>query len=187
MLIRKLAAFAGIVAMAAACAPAVTVGVNTAPSLQSAAYRTFTWDLPDQFPAGDPRLDNNPFFVRALQNAVHVELSHLGLQEARGAADLTVHFHATVRNRVDVFETDRLAGFDQSSYASNAQMREYEEGTVLVDVAERATKKLIWRGWMQTDLSGTIGNMPALAERVDRGMVKLFQQFPKHVVAPAMP
>lgn len=164
------------------CAPAISVGVNTAPDLRAGAYRSFTWDLPDQFPAGDPRLDNNPFFVRELQNAVYVELARVGLRESATAADLVVHFHATVRARVDVYEADRAAGYDQTGWVSGS-VREYEEGTVLVDIAERASKRLIWRGWMQTDLSGTIGDNAALGERVRRGMKELFTKFPRTIVA----
>lgn len=165
----------------AACTPALSTGVNTAPDLKSAAYRTFTWDLPDQFPTGDPRLDNNPFFMRELQNAVALQLQAAGLRESSGAADLTVHFHATVRNRVEVFESDQRAGYDQPG--SHAQIHEYEEGTILVDVAERTSRKMIWRGWMQTDVSGTIADNAELTNRVRRGMTELFKKFPTTVVA----
>ena len=98
-------------------------------------------------------------------------------------ADLIVHFHATVRERTDFYETDRKAGYDLGGYAQGTQVHQYDEGTILVDVAERATKRAIWRGWMQTDLSGTIGDNAALGERVRRGMKTLFRQFPARTVA----
>ncbi|MBM4194741.1 MAG: DUF4136 domain-containing protein [Gemmatimonadetes bacterium] len=178
-----LAAFA-LVFAADACAPGISVGVNTATDLRPAAYRTFSWELPDEFPTGDARLDNNPFFVRELQNAVATELAKIGLREASDASDLVVHFHATVRDRVDVYEADRRAGYDITGYpAGSPLVQQYEEGTVLVDVAERTSKKLIWRGWMQTDLSGTIGDNAALGERVRRGMKVLFTRFPKTAIS----
>lgn len=80
-----------------------------------------------------------------------------------------------------------MAGYDVTGYASNVQILQYEEGTVLVDVAERTTKKLLWRGWMQTDLSGTIGNNAAVGERVRRGMSELFKRFPSTIVASRPP
>ena len=169
-----------------ACAPAIGVGVNAATDVKTAAYRTFTWDLPDQFPTGDARLDNNPFFVRELQNAVTAELGRLGLREASPSSDLAVHFHATVRERVDFYETDRRAGYDQTGYPGGVRPYQYEEGTILVDVSERATKRVIWRGWMQADLSGAIGNDAVLGERVRCGMKALFAKFPAQTVpAPA--
>lgn len=178
-----LAVVAAIVLASAACAPGISVGVNTATDLKPAAYKTFTWDLPDQFPAGDPRLDNNAFFIRELQNAVATELGAIGLKESKTNADLIVHFHATVRERTDFYETDRQAGYDLRGYGQGTQVHQYDEGTILVDIAERATKRAIWRGWMQTDLSGTIGDNAALGERVRRGMKTLFRQFPARTVA----
>lgn len=172
-----LAAAAAALLITSACGPGVSIGVNTAPDLKPAAYRTFTWEIPDQFPTGDARLDNNPFFIRELQNAVATQLTQRGLKEA-ATGDLAVHFHATVRDRIDYYELDRRAGYDQTPGAPNVGTYRFEEGTILVDVAERTTKKLIWRGWMQTDLSGTIGDNARMGERVRTGMKLLFK-FPR--------
>ena len=68
------ATLSAVVMAVVACAPAIGIGVYAATDLKTGAYRTFTWDLPDRFPTGDARLDNNPFFVRELQNAVTTEL-----------------------------------------------------------------------------------------------------------------
>lgn len=181
MSLRDLWRVAGAAVALAACAPAMTVGSNAASDLQPAAYRTFTWDQPDQFPTGDPRLDSNPFFLQELQKAVEEQLTRVGLSKATAQGDLTVHFHATVRDRVNVYEVDRAAGFDQRGYGST-QTVQYEEGTVLVDIADG--KRVIWRGWMQTDLSGAIGNNAVLGKRVREGMEKLFARFPTGCIAP---
>ncbi len=165
-----------------ACAPAITVGVSTANDLKPNAYRTYTWVTSDAFPTGDPRLDNNPFFVETLKRAVGDELTRVGLTEAGENADLTVHFHATVQKGFDVYAVDQRAGYQQPGYDVTQQVREYEEGTVLVDVADRAARRLIWRGWMQTDISGAIGNDALLALRIQNGMRKLFEKFPAQCV-----
>jgi Domain of unknown function (DUF4136) len=167
----------------AACAPALTVGADAASNLQPAAYRSYTWEMPDQFPTGDPRLDNNPFFISEVQRQVELQLGKLGLMKAQSGGDLTVHFHATVRDRVNVYEVDRAAGYDQTGYAQS-QVVNYEEGTVLIDIADVKGKKVIWRGWMQTDLSGAIGNNQELAKRVRDGMIKLFTKFPAGCISP---
>lgn len=174
---------APIVYVFSACAPAFTVGANAASDLQPSAYRTFSWEMPDQFPTGDPRLDNNPFFVQELQKAVEGQLGKLGLSPAKSGADLSVHFHATVRDRVNVYDVDQAAGYDQRGY-QGTQTVQYEEGTVLVDIADVKGKRVIWRGWMQTDLSGAIGDNDELVKRVREGMAKLFAQFPAGCIAP---
>ena len=172
-----------LAAATVACAPALTVGADAASDLQPAAYRSYTWEMPDQFPTGDPRLDNNPFFVSEVQRQVEAQLGKLGLMKAQSGGDLTVHFHATVRDRVNVYDVDRAAGYDQTGYATS-QAVNYEEGTVLIDNADVKVKKLICRGWMQTDLSGAVGNNEVLAKRVRDGLIKLFNKFPAGCISP---
>ena len=164
----------------AACA-VVSVNSYSQRAFDIGRYHTYAWGPADTHGTGDPRLDNNPFFMRELQNAVVLQLQGVGLREASGATDLVVHFHATVRNRVEVFESDQRAGYNQPG--THAQIHEYEEGTILVDIAERTTRKMIWRGWMQTDVSGAIADNAELASRVRRGMTELFKKFPASVVA----
>lgn len=167
---------------AAACAPAITTGVSTANDLKPNAYRTYTWVTSDAFPTGDPRLDNNAVVIETVRRTVGDELQRVGLTEGGENADLTVHFHATVQKGFDVYSVDQRAGYQQPGYEVTQQVREYEEGTVLVDLADREAKRLIWRGWMQTDLSGAIGNDALLAERIRNGMRKLFEKFPRQCV-----
>ena len=124
------------VASALGCAPALTVGSSAATDLQPSAYRTYMWETPDALPTGDPRLDNNPFFVQTLQQAADSQLAKLGLSRSSFSADLVVHFHATVRDRVNVYEVDRAAGMDQTGYPRASEAQQYEEGTVLLDMAE---------------------------------------------------
>lgn len=168
--------------LAMGCAPALTVGASAANDLQPAAYKTYAWEMPDQFPTGDPRLDNNTFFIEELQKSVDAQLNKLGLVRTTGAGDLTVHAHVTVRDRVNVYDVDRAAGFDQTRYGQTETVA-YEEGTVMVDIAEARGKKLVWRGWMQTDLSGVINNNAELGKRVREGMTRLFTKFPASCVA----
>ncbi|HVZ49366.1 MAG TPA: DUF4136 domain-containing protein [Gemmatimonadaceae bacterium] len=176
------AALAACAAAAGACAPAVTVGVSSASTIKPAAYRTYTWVVADEFPTGDPRLDSNPIFVETLRTAIGAELKRLGLEPGGNDADLTVHFHATVQQAYDVYDVDRRAGYAQPGFERAPQVRQFDEGTVVVDVSDRVERRVIWRGWMQTDLSGAIGNDAVLAERVQRGMKELFAKFPAQCV-----
>lgn len=181
----RLLTLAFLAALAQGCAPALSVGADAASNLQPAAYRSFTWETPDQFPTGDPRLDNNPFFVQELQRQVEAQLNKLGLLKATSGGDLSVHFHATIRDRVNVYEVDRAAGYDQTGYP-RTEVVSYEEGTILVDIADVKGKRVIWRGWMQTDLSGAVGNNEELAKRVRDGMTKLFAKFPASCIERTM-
>ena len=97
-------------------------GADFQPGYDFAQYSSYTWDEPDDRPTGDPRLDENPFFIHRLHAAIHWELATRGIQfgrsEGMGAA-LVVHHHASVRDRVEVFEAERERTYDS----------EYGEGT----------------------------------------------------------
>ena len=53
----------------------------------------------------------------------------------------------------------------------------YEQGTLVIDLVDRRTKKLVWRGTAQAALSET----PSKAEReatIDEAVKKMFEKFP---------
>ena len=102
-------------------------GADYEPGYDFAQYTSFTWDDPDPRPTGDPRLDSNPFFVHRLHAAIHWELSMRGIVEHASGPALSVHHHVSVRDRVEVFEADRAAGYT-SEYGEGTQVIQYEEG-----------------------------------------------------------
>lgn len=87
----------------------MTVSSHVQHSLDVAQYRTYDWGLPDALPAGDPRLDKNPFFQDHTQGAVERQLAAKGFQRSTsGTPDLLVHYHASITQRIDVNRIDRL-------------------------------------------------------------------------------
>lgn len=145
-----------------------------------AQYATYTWDEPDDHPTGDPRLDNNPFFVHRLHSAIHWELATRGIQYASGGgpgAALTVHHHASVRDRVEVLPADLETGYD-SEYGEGTQVFQYQEGTFLVDIADARTGDVVWRGWAQLDLGSALADPDAMRDQIDLAIRKMFECFP---------
>lgn len=161
-----------------ACGIALRAGADYDRDTDFAVYESFTWAPPDALPTGDPRLDNNPFFVERLQDAVESELASRGIQHAQGSGGLSIHFHASVRDRTEVLETDRRYGYDVEGYGEGTRVIQYEEGTILVDIADRETKELLWRGWAQADVQDVIGDPEKMEERIDQAVQKMFERFP---------
>ncbi len=155
-------------------------GADFEPGYDFAKYATYTWDEPDGRPTGDPRLDENPFFVHRLHAAIHWELAtrgiHNGRTEGLGAA-LTVHHHASVRDRVEVLEADREAGYD-SEYGEGTQVLQYEEATFLVDLADARTKEIVWRGWARLDLGRALSDPDVMRDQIDEAIRRMFESFP---------
>jgi hypothetical protein len=76
-------------------------------------YRTYDWAPAGQFSTGDPRLDNNPFFQERLRAAVEKELAARGFEKRTSeTSDLLIHYHASIRERIDVSGLDREYGYE---------------------------------------------------------------------------
>jgi len=59
---------------AVGCAP-MTVSSHVERGLDLTRYRTFEWGSADALPTGDPRLDNNRFFIERVRDSVDRELA----------------------------------------------------------------------------------------------------------------
>jgi hypothetical protein len=148
-------------------------------------FVTYGWAPADSLPTGDPRLDNNPFFKDYLTGAVERELAAHGLRPATDAnPDLLIHYHANVTQRFEVH------GMEPNNYPNcypncEPSIAEYEEGTIVIDVANAASGKLVWRGWAQDNMRGIIDRQDAMREHIERSVTKMFEQFPNRAAGPA--
>jgi len=174
-------ALATAAALSTACGGIpLTAGADFEPSYDFAQYSSYSWDEPDDQPTGDPRLDNNPFFVHRLHTAIHWELATRGIQfgrsEGLGAA-LVVHHHASVRDRVEVFEVERETDYS-NDYQESTEFIQYEEATFLVDIADARTGDIVWRGWAQLDLAKVLADPEMMRDQIDEAIRKMFESFP---------
>jgi hypothetical protein len=173
--ISRLATAIVIAMSAAGCAATMSVGAHVAPGLDVTRYRTFAWGPPDALPTGDPRLDDDAAFNDRLQGAVERGLSTKGLAlMASGAADLLVHYHASVTRRIDVEAADRLHGYCAPGGCTSDAMT-YEAGTLVLDIVDARTNRVIWRGWVQNRVEHMLGGQdPGTIEQAVERMLKRF-------------
>ena len=166
------------VALLSACAT-VHAGADFEPGVRLEQYRTFDWGGGDSIPVGDPRLDNNPFFDSRVRAAVELELAARGLARVTTSPDLLVHYHASVRQRVDVIRADEGRGYTSPRDSRTDQVLEFEEGTLIVDVAEPKAKAILWRGWSQTDVGGLLENPREMEKRIRESVRLMMLKFPR--------
>lgn len=161
---------------AAGCA-AMTVSSHIERSADFDRYRTYAWSEPDTLPPGDPRLDNNPFFRDYVQGAVERQLALKGFEYVTSSEspDLLIHYHANVRRRIDVEAVDRQYGY---SGTDEPHLVEFEQGTLVVDVIDARTNKLVWRGWAQDSVAGVLDDQDRLDRQVERGVTRMFEGCP---------
>ena len=159
------------------CAAAMTVSSYENPAIDRSAYRTFDWGPADALPTGDPRLDRDPFFKDQVQGAVEKQLAARGLAlTASGRPDLLIHYHAHVTRRIDVNRVDQTYGYCAGGECPETM--EYEAGTLVLDVIDARTNRLIWRGWSQRTVDDVLNDRDRMARVINEAVKKMLQQFP---------
>ena len=110
-------------AAAGALTACATLSVNSyvERGLDFSRYRSYALESPADFATGDPRLDNNVVFRDHLQGAIARELKGRGFMSTDGKPDLLVHYHASIRQQVDMNGADQKKGYEVG-YDSAAQI-----------------------------------------------------------------
>ncbi|HEY6507200.1 MAG TPA: DUF4136 domain-containing protein [Vicinamibacterales bacterium] len=172
----------GIALLAAATTACATMSVSShvETGLDMKGYRTFDWGPADALPTGDPRLDQDPFFKDQVTGAVEKALASLGmgLVPSNGTPDLLIHYHAHISQRLDVRAADRQFGYCTGD-ACSGNVFEYEAGTLVFDVVDARTNKVIWRGWAQDRVEPILENRDVMATRIQEAVTRIFKQFPR--------
>jgi hypothetical protein len=140
-------------------------------------YTTYAWGPIDQHTTGDARLDNNPFFQERIQADVDRLMSRRGFQKAAvGHADLVVHYHANIAQRVDVNGVDREYGYCQGD-----DCRPYvtDVGTLTIDLVDSRTNRLVWRGWAEGTVDGVVDDQSWMEHKVDDAVTRIVESIPR--------
>jgi hypothetical protein len=161
------------------CATAITVGSHVDRGLDFSRFRTYNWGPADSLPTGDPRLDKDSFFNDHVQGAVERQLAAKGLELTRSAMpELLIHYHATIARRMDVNRVDRGHGFCAGGDCP-AEPLEYEAGTIVLDIVDARTNKLIWRGWAQNSVEQMLGDPDRMVKTIDEAIKRMLRRLPR--------
>jgi hypothetical protein len=155
------------------CAP-LKVSSDVERDVDMTRYHTYSWDSTDLLPTGDPRLDNNPFFHRRVQADVEKELATRGFEKATsGTPELLIHYHASVYQKIDVNSAD-----EQRGYCGGYKPYVYEVGTLVLDLVDARTKRVVWRGSAQGMVEGIIDNQDWMEQKIDQAVTQLLATLP---------
>ena len=157
------------------CATAMNVSSHVERGVDFRAFRTYQWGPADALPTGDPRLDRNPYFKDLVQGAVERQMAGHGLVfRDQGRTDLLVHMHANVTDRVDPNRLDEWCGYTEGI----AKDMTYEAGTIVIDVIDATSGRLIWRGWAQTSVAQMLTDRDRMRETIEAAVARMFNQWP---------
>jgi hypothetical protein len=169
--------FTLVFALATTGCATMNVSSHIERNVNFADYVTYDWGPPDNLPVGDPRLDNNPFFDDYLRGAIEKQLAAKGYELGLGGTpDLLIHYHASVSQKLDVYEVDQSYGYCYGN--CEPQVADYELGTLIVDIVDTRSNKVVWRGWAQDTINGVIDNQDRLEKQVEEGVTKMMLLLP---------
>jgi len=151
----------GALGLAVALAACSSIKVNSDydPAVDFEALHTYRW-APDFEPAGPtPGVDDDLLYKR-IHAAIDFHLKALGFREQTyPEPDVWVAYHVGIDRKIEV---DTMyhdhAGWGRRGYGyggygyADTVVREYDEGTLLIDLLRPGSGELIWRGSGRTRL-----------------------------------
>ncbi len=147
------------------------VNVDSDPAAPFATYKTYAWA--DGTPAPDPLNEER------IHSAVDARLAGRGLAMNTAAPNLIVATHVTTNERKELV----VSGFGPGPWwgGGAAQVETYVEGTLIVDLYDAKTKKMVWRGVA----TATASDKPSKnASKINKAFDKMFEKFPIPAQAP---
>jgi hypothetical protein len=95
---------------------------------------------------------------------------------ATSQADLLIHYHASISRRIEANRTDSEYGYCANGNCG-APVTDFEAGTLILDIVDAHTNRLIWRGWAQRALGDMLENQDHMADRIDQAVSRMLARF----------
>ena len=161
-----------------ACAP-MQVSSHVDRGRDFTRYRTYDWGPADALPPSDPRFERNSFFQDHIQGAIERNMAGRGFERAAvgETPDVRVHFHGVVDRRLNVNQLDSRAGYCVGGDC-HAGLADYQEGTLVVDVVDAGTNRLVWRGWARDSVDGVLEKQDRLVAKIEEAVRLMLEQLP---------
>ena len=168
-------------ALLLASCSSVQVRTDYDPQADFSRLRTFAWASPVQEKTGDLRIDS-PLLDERIRRAVESTLQARGFEKAAPrTADFVVAYHLSLEQRLDVRTMDSYYGYRRYGAwgygGTQTTVSQYEQGTLIIDVADARAQRLVWRGSGSRRVSQSSDPEKA-TENVNRAVQEILAKFP---------
>jgi hypothetical protein len=158
-----------IAGFAAGCA-GVSVRASAAPDANLAGIKTYAFH-PSSAQQGQPASPASQQIQASLQR----NLAEKGLKEATdGNPDVLVAYHTTAEQKTEVTPGWGY-GYDYWGWGGYPEVTSYTEGTIIVDLVNPHTNKVVWRGTAVGVINHPNNPNP---QKIDKAVSKLMTQYP---------
>ena len=135
--------------------------------------RSFGWiqePLPPPVPQGSPRLvlDNGKLRLM-IEKSITYELTQNGFKLGLyGPPDFLIAYHAVSSGGVDI------SNWPYEHFSENADLHNYDKGTLIIDVINTESRRLIWRG----SASNVFGGKGQPRKKIALAVREILKKFP---------
>jgi hypothetical protein len=173
----------------AACA-GIQVTTDYDTSRQFSTLTTYAWMEPNKKLIIDPLVDNDLMYKR-VQRSVEAELAALGFVKAEGdeGADFFITYHVSAETKLSVTSFHGSYGYYPCwggcygygyGHGRDISVRQYKQGTFMLDIIDPASSELIWRGVAGRRLSsGTPQERDAYVQEIVSAILAAFPPAPE--------
>src|SRR5436190_4772199 len=130
------------------CSSQFEVFTDADPDMDVLIYKTYAWPSVADIESRTNPLLYNELTDKRIRKAVDERLATNGYIRNDSAADLKIHYHIVVKDKI-IERLDDPHGDSFSIYwlENGKNTQRYEEGTLIVDLMDAKSCNLISRGW----------------------------------------
>ncbi|MFQ5993661.1 MAG: DUF4136 domain-containing protein [Acidiferrobacterales bacterium] len=159
------------------CAPAWAqkVSVDFDKSADFEKYKTFSWK-----DSNEDLRDTDPLFHDRIVRGIERRLREGGMTQVAKDPDAYVTYYTAEREETAVHTVSMGYGMGSSWFwgsgvaGSTSQVVKYKVGTLIIDIWDAKTSKLVWRG----TASDTVSEKPAKVEKqIEKALDKLVRRW----------
>ena len=147
---------------------------------QMAGWETYAWLTSESEEKMPYQLDG--LQDRRIRAAVNQDLQSKGFSEVKPSeADFLVNYITKTKTRREENQVSASLGYGFNSWGmgmrTETQVRDYEEGSLLVDFVDPATKELVWRGRSQARIP-ELSTPAKRTEQINKAVNSILKGFP---------
>jgi hypothetical protein len=172
MNVQRIFAFAGIVLLFATVSFAGQVKTDYDRNTDFRQYKTYSWEKVQT---------QDALWVNRIKAAVNADLTAKGWKLVESGGDIAIVAMETTQNQstLNTFYDGFGGGWGWRGFGgfgdATTTVENYKVGTLVVDLFDTHTKKLIWRGSSSDTLSNKSDKN---IKDLDKGVQKMFDHFP---------
>jgi uncharacterized protein DUF4136 len=156
----------------------IDVASDYDPKTNFSAYRIYSWLPREEQATTDPRLQSSLLHSR-IRDAVDAQLTSKGLrQEPTANPDLLVAYHVALQGKLDVTTAPNYP-YGPSSWGATTTtyVRQYEEGSLILDLIDASNRQLVWRGSARAEVKPDASPQEK-QKRLNEAVQRILERYP---------